>query len=136
VPSADQEGLMMSRQMTNELQQCIDLCEQGHRCCEETVTRCMEMGGDQMRRIGMMIMSCADCCRMSADMMTRCWGAGGDAEICAVSMKVLEMCAELCEASSDLCRKTDDAQLKECAEILNQCAEMCHKMTPRAMQSA
>lgn len=126
----------MTRQMTGELQQCIDMCEQCHRMCEEMVTTCMETGGDQMRRAGMMMMSAADICRMSADMMTRCWAMKGESDICGMSMKTVELCADMCDMGANTCRDVGGAEMNQCAEMMARCAQMCRKMTPQAMRSA
>jgi hypothetical protein len=132
----DQEVWSMIRQMTGELQQCVDTCEQCHRMCEEMMTRCMETGGEQMRRTGMMLMSCADICRMSADMMTRCWAIEGESDMCRISMKILEMCADMCDMGADMCRSVGSSEMNNCADMMARCAQMCRKMTPKAMQPA
>ncbi|MCE7002464.1 four-helix bundle copper-binding protein [Kibdelosporangium philippinense] len=123
----------MTRQMSANMQQCIDLCNQCHNMCEQMMSHCMEMGGDQGMRLGMMMMSCADMCRMNADMMMRCTSMKADMAMLDMCSRMSMMCADMCQMGADMCRQTNDPQLMECADMLMRCADMCRMMTPEMM---
>lgn len=108
-------------QMSEEMQQCVQACLDCHRICLETVTYCLQMGGEHADPAHIrLLLDCAEICQTSANFMLR--GSELHGPTCAVCAEVCERCAQSCE------RMGDDAQMKACAEVCRRCAESCTRM--------
>lgn len=95
----------------------IDSMMKCHQMCEEQMMACLQRGGEHAQQAHMMLMmDCADMCRMTADMMMR----GSE-----MAAKMCEMCADLCMRNAENCERMGDA---ECAAMCRECAEACRKM--------
>ncbi|MDQ3516411.1 MAG: four-helix bundle copper-binding protein [Gemmatimonadota bacterium] len=109
------------------MQSCIDVCNECHSVCIETVHHCLSLGGKHAE-VGHIttLLDCADICRTSADFMLR--GSERHPESC-------QACAAVCRACEESCRSMgDDEQMKKCADVCGRCAESCEKMAShRAM---
>ena len=109
------------RQMSANMQDCINECLSCHSVCLETVAYCLEQGGkhaaaDHVR----LLLDCAEICQTSANFMLR--GSGLHTRTCAACAEVCEQCAASCE------RMAGDAQMTVCAEACRRCAESCRRM--------
>ena len=111
--------------MSKEMQDCVEACMSCHSMCEETMSSCMQMGGQGQMRIMRALIDCADMTRMCADMMMR--RSPMSAEMCAMCAKACEMCAEACMSMPD------DPQLMRCAQACRRCAETCRAMAGMTM---
>lgn len=103
------------------MRECIDQCQRCHDTCTETVTYCLEMGGEhaQPEHIRVML-DCAQICQTSADFMLRMSDLPG---------KTCEVCALVCETCADDCdRFADDETMQNCAEVCRSCARSCREM--------
>ncbi len=114
-----------SRQMSEQLQQCIRLCEECHNICLETVSYCLQMGS-QMSALHIepghmtLLMDCAEICQTSANFMLR--ASRQHPRTCAVCAEICDLCARSCEQFAD------DAQMRACADACRRCAESCRQM--------
>ena len=110
--------------VSNDMQLCIEICQECHATCLETVMHCLSMGGAHAApdHIGLML-DCADICRTSADFMLR--GSPRHALTCSA-------CAEVCEACAADCDRFEDAFMKECAAVCRRCAASCREMAAGA----
>jgi hypothetical protein len=109
------------RQVSAEMQECIQNCLDCHAICVETATYCVQMGGKHAEPTHVrLLMDCAQICATSADFMLRQSELHGHA--CAVCAEVCERCAQSCEEMGD------DAQMRACAEMCRRCAESCRRM--------
>ena len=118
-----QPGTMTA--MSKEMQDCVQACMSCHTICEETMSSCMQMGGQGQMPIMRALIDCADMTRMCADMMMR--RSPMSAEMCAMCAKACDMCAEACMSMPD------DKQMMRCAEACRRCAEMCRAMSGATM---
>ena len=110
--------------MSKQMQACIEACMTCHRVCEETMSACLEMGGQAQMQIMRTLMDCGDMTRMCADMMMR--RSPMAADMCALCARMCDMCAEACMSMPG------DAQMARCAEACRRCAEMCRAMAGAA----
>lgn len=102
------------------MEQCIQRCSDCHDVCLETVTWCLEQGGEHASPSHIkLLLDCAQICETSADFMLR--GSDAHGRTCAV-------CAELCERCADDCEQMDGDQMQRCAEECRRCAESCREM--------
>ncbi|WP_324783121.1 four-helix bundle copper-binding protein [Streptomyces sp. H51] len=111
--------------MSKEMQDCVEACMACHSVCEETMSSCMQMGGQAQMQIMRALIDCSEMTRMCADMMMR--RSPMAAEMCALCAKACDMCAEACMSMPD------DAQMTRCAEACRRCAQMCRTMAGATM---
>ncbi|MET7846392.1 hypothetical protein ABZT45_49670, partial [Streptomyces sp. NPDC005356] len=57
--------------MSKEMQDCVTACMSCHSVCEETMSSCMQMGGQPQMQIMRALIDCSEMTRMCADMMMR-----------------------------------------------------------------
>lgn len=95
------------------------------RSCYETITHCLELGGEhaEPRHINALL-DCAQICETTAAFMSR--GSELHPKLCAVCADACERCAQECE------RFPDDKVMAECAEICRQTAKSCRSMAGTA----
>lgn len=108
--------------MADEIQTCIQNCTTCHQICLQTISHCLEKGGEHASSEHIRILSdCAEICSVSANFMTR--GSDLHPTICGA-------CAEACLACADSCEQVagSDEVMKTCADVCRQCAESCQKM--------
>lgn len=110
--------------LTDEMQQCINNCQECHRICEQLIPYCLSQGGmhSEPRHI-QTLLTCADICRTSAHFMM--WNSDLHSKVCGVCAEVCLQCAVDCE------RMSDDKMMKLCAEVCRRCAASCEKMAVR-----
>ncbi|GAA0907458.1 four-helix bundle copper-binding protein [Streptomyces thermoalcalitolerans] len=111
--------------MSKEMQDCVQACMSCHTVCEETMSSCMQMGGQTQMQIMRALMDCSEMTRMCADMMMR--RSPLAAEMCAMCAKACDMAAEACMSMPD------DKMMTRCAEECRRCAEMCRTMAGASM---
>ncbi|MGW2649597.1 four-helix bundle copper-binding protein [Streptomyces sp. NPDC001393] len=111
--------------MTQQMQDCVNACMSAHTMCEETMSSCMQRGGQAQMQVMRALMDCSETTRMCADMMMRRSPMSGD--MCSMCAKACEMCAEACMAMPD------DPQMMRCAEACRRAAEMCRAMAGTKM---
>jgi len=108
--------------MADDVQKCIQNCTTCHQICLQTISHCLEKGGEHASAQHIRVLSdCAEICSVSANFMTR--GSDLHPAICGA-------CAEACLACADSCEQVagSDEVMKACANICRQCAESCQKM--------
>jgi len=108
-----------------EMDRCIRDCLDCARSCYETISHCLELGGEHAtpNHIGALL-DCAQLCETSAALMAR--GSDLHPQLCAVCAEACERCAEECE------RFPDDKAMAACAEICRQAAASCRTMAQMA----
>ncbi|MBD0417616.1 four-helix bundle copper-binding protein [Streptomyces sp. TRM S81-3] len=111
--------------MSKEMQDCVDACMSCHTVCEETMSICLQRGGQAQTQIMRSLIDCAETTRMCADMMMRRSPMAG--EMCAVCARACDMCAEACMTLPD------DPQMMRCADSCRRCAELCRTMAGATM---
>ncbi|MEU2058374.1 four-helix bundle copper-binding protein [Streptomyces bungoensis] len=111
--------------MSKEMQDCVEACMAAHTVCEETMSCCLQMGGQSQMQIMRALMDCSETTRMCADMMMR--RSPMSQEMCAMCARACDMCAEACMSMQD------DQQMMRCADACRRCAEMCRTMAGATM---
>ncbi len=109
----------------NELQPCIDQCQQCHAICVQTMQYCLRQGGqhadaDHIR----LLADCAQICATSAEFMLR--DSPLHNHTCGACAAVCEQCAQSCGGISD------GETMQQCAEACRRCAESCREMAGTA----
>lgn len=112
---------MTHTQSSVDLRDCIRECEECHDICAETVSYCLQKGGDHAEPDHIrLLLDCAEICQTSANFMLRV--SDLHTETCRACAVVCQRCAESCQ------RMTNDAQVKRCAEVCRRCGESCERM--------
>lgn len=116
----------MPQKQSAEMQRCIDLCQECHEVCLQTVNHCLEKGGRHAEPAHIrLLLDCDQICATSADFMIR--GSDLHTSTCRVCAEVCERCAEDCD------RFGDDAAMRSCAEVCRRCAQSCMQMAGAAV---
>ena len=106
---------------SDQMRHCIELCQECHRVCLETIPYCLSKGGQHARPEHIrLMMDCVEICQTSANFMIR--GSELHVQTCAACAEVCEKCAEDCE------HMRDDQRMAECAAICRRCSESCREM--------
>ena len=109
--------------INKETQICVDLCQQCHAACLDTITHCLNMGGEHANPEHIrLLMDCAQICATSADFMIR--DSAYHMDSCGVCAKVCEDCAASCENLG----KTE-RELQACMDICRRTSEACYQMS-------
>ncbi len=115
--------------VSSGMQACIDECLDCHSICIETVTHCLQQGGEHAdpTHIGLLL-DCAESCQTSANFTLR--NSKLHNRICGV-------CAEVCTSCADSCDSMGGEEfMKRCAESCRRCAESCRKMAGPSSRAA
>jgi hypothetical protein len=103
-----------------QMNECIRNCMDCHAICLETITYCLEKGGQHASHEHIALLStCADICTTSADAMLR--GTEVHQFTCGA-------CAEICRRCAEACERMGDPEMARCAEICRRCADSCAAM--------
>lgn len=110
----------------DEMQKCIQLCQDCHALCTQTVAHCLKLGGrhaalDHIR----LLLDCAEICETTAHYLIR--GSSLHERMCGLCADVCRQCAENCVQIAE-----DDQMVKECAELCRRCAGSCERMSSKA----
>jgi hypothetical protein len=105
----------------DEMQRCIDECEQCRDTCLLTVVHCLRRGGRHadVKHITMLL-DCVDMCATSTNIMLR--GSELHRLACETCAVVCDACAAACEAFHH------DGAMRRCAEQCRRCAEACREV--------
>jgi len=107
--------------MDQKMRECVDACQTCHDSCTETVSHCLQMGGEHAEATHIrLLLDCAEICQTSANFMLRMSDA--HAQICGVCADICDQCADDCE------RFTDDEMMQQCAGACRNCAQSCRDM--------
>lgn len=102
------------------MQECIDRCQSRQEICFESISHCLELGGEHATAEHIrMLMACAEICDTSARFMLL--GSQYHARTC-------DVCADVCEACAKDCDRFDDDLMKRCADVCRRCAESCREI--------
>lgn len=102
-----------------KLQSCIDQCFSCAQVCESCHSACLEENDGDLLRCIRLDRECAEICMFTAQWLMR------EAEFAPVLMGV---CAEVCEACEEECRKHDHMEhCRKCADACHDCAEECRR---------
>jgi hypothetical protein len=106
--------------MSEEVRECIQDCLDCFRTCNQTLLRCLSMGGKHAKLEHVnLIMDCARICNTNVDFMLR--NSAYYPQSCGLT-------ADICDECSDVCERFEDGFMKECALVCSRCAESCREM--------
>lgn len=110
---------MLREQISAELNECIRVCLDCYRTCQQTAAvHCLELGGKHVEPQHLRLMlSCAEVCRTAAALMLN--NSPQHHLQCAV-------CAEICRQCAESCREIGD--MDECVTACEACEESCQRM--------
>lgn len=110
---------MLREQISAELNECIRVCLDCYRTCQQTAAvHCLELGGKHIEPQHFRLMlSCAEVCRTAAALMLN--NSPQHHLQCAV-------CAEICRQCAESCREIGD--MDECVTACEACEESCQRM--------
>ncbi|GHG67205.1 four-helix bundle copper-binding protein [Comamonas sp. JC664] len=104
-----------------DMRQCIEDCLACHRVCLETLTYCLEQGGEHAEAKHLrLLMDCAEMCQTGASFMLR--GSELQTRTCFACSEVCARCAESCA------RLGKDPRMKACADLCARCSGSCWRM--------
>ena len=119
----------MEQHSPQDLEQCIDNCQQCHETCLRTISYCLEQGGRHAEASHIRLMlDCAQICATSADFMIR--GSDLHRLTCGACAEVCDRCAE------DCARMGDDETMRHCADACRRCADSCNRMAGHVLAGA
>lgn len=111
------------RNLSREVQECIENCTRCHQICEQTISHCLRLGGTHADVNHIRILrDCAQACTSAADFMLR------DSDL---HPKACSLCADTCLACAEDCEHLapEDQMMHLCAEVCRDCAESCRLMS-------
>ena len=94
--------------LPQDMLQCIELCNDCHKACLETVMYCLQQGGNhaEANHVRQMF-DCAEICQTSANFMQR--GSDLHVHTCAACAAVCRRCAEDCRRCAEFCEHMSHA---------------------------
>ena len=108
-------------QLSAEMLQCVEDCQECHAICTETIMYCLQMGGRHADATHIRTMlDCAEACATSAHFMLR--QSALHRRTCAVCAEACTECAVSCE------RFTDDQVMQQCTEACRNTAASNEKL--------
>jgi hypothetical protein len=116
---------MDGHRMSEEMQRCIQLCQDCHVTCIQIIDHCLKLGNrhaapDHIR----LLMDCAQHCTTTVDFMAR--ESLLHDRTCSLCSEIYRLCAESCEQVGG-----DDQMIKQCAELCRRCARSCEQMASK-----
>jgi hypothetical protein len=109
----------------DEMQKCIQLCQECHALCTQTVVHCLKLGGRHAAPEHIsLLLDCAQICETTAQYLLR--GSSLHERMCG-------LCAEVCRQCGQNCVQVagDDQMVKQCAEMCRRCADSCERMASK-----
>lgn len=121
---------MAHKPISQEMRDCITICNECAAICVETASHCLAMGGEhaEARHIGLLA-DCVNVCHTSTNFMLR--GSEFHPRVCGVCAEVCRACAESCDRIAG-----GDELMMRCADVCRRCAESCERMPGRATRRA
>jgi len=109
-------------QMSPELRDCIQRCQECYAICKETITHCLMLGGEHASADHQRILAdCAQACITCVDFMLRI--SKYHPEYCALCADVCKECARSCDHLGK-----GDETMQKCADLCRRCEQSCRSM--------
>lgn len=103
--------------LNDDMRNCIEMCVDSANICTETISHCLEAGGEHATPEHIHLLTdCASICRTAAGFLLR--GSKFHVDAC-------NLCAKVCRECADDCREFGEQWMKECADACARCAESC-----------
>lgn len=109
----------------DEMAKCIQLCQDCHALCTQTIGHCLKLGGRHAAPDHIhLLLDCAQLCETTAEYLLR--GSSFHERMCGLCAEVCRQCAENCVQVAG-----GDQIVKKCAEMCRQCAGSCERMASK-----
>ena len=109
----------------DEMQKCIQLCQDCHALCVQTIGHCLKLGGRHAALEHIRLFEdCAQMCATAADYMLR--ESPFHDRICRLCSDLCKQCGKDCEQVAE-----DDQMVKQCIEMCRKCAGSCERMASK-----
>lgn len=103
--------------MDSKMKSAMESASKCHKKCLETISHCLEMGGEHTEKSHMTtLMDCAEICMVAEHSMMR---------ESPTHMSISVACAVVCDACAESCERIEDKEMEECAKACQKCAEDC-----------
>jgi len=110
--------------LSQDMLACIELCQNCHKACQETLMYCLQQGGRHVQADHVRLMlDCSEICQTATNFMQR--GSDLHVHTCAACAEVCRRCAEDCK---QMAKADNDNRMAACAEMCRRCAESCQRM--------
>jgi len=111
----------------DEMQKCIQLCQDCHALCVQTIGHCLKLGGRHAALEHIRLFEdCAQMCATAADYMLR--ESPFHDRICRLCSDLCKQCGKDCEQVAE-----DDQMVKQCIEMCRKCAGSCERMASKVV---
>jgi hypothetical protein len=105
----------------HENQSCIEACVRCAQACEHCESACL--GEHDLEHM-------TACIHLDHDCAAICWAAAGFvSRDSRFAQDICRVCAEICDACGNECRRHKYDHCQACAEACEQCAEECRRMS-------
>lgn len=111
----------------SELDQCARLCRDCYTTCQRVVAQAYPQATLQLH---MLLLSCADACRVCADMLDRAAELDGQLAMGTLAQTMSETCAHICTTTAEACWQADSGTMREPVARLRDCAHQCRDLSP------
>jgi hypothetical protein len=109
------------QELDDDMQVCIQNCDECAQVCERVISHCVRMGGKHAEESHLRLLrDCENICAISSRFMLR--NSEFHSRICGVCAEICEACAKDCDSFGD------DEMMQECASVCRRCADSCTKM--------
>lgn len=107
--------------MNTTYEECIRACLECMEACNTCYDACLKEENLKMMASCVRIdRECADICAFAAKSMQ---------SNSPFAHQICQLCADICEACGNECKKHDHEHCQKCAEVCFKCAEACRKMS-------
>lgn len=108
--------MMATTENRDDLQACIEACEEALHACQECAAADIREGGDA--QCALINLDCADICAATLNALAR--GSQHHGDFCALCAHLCRVCAQACEIHAG-----KHAHCKRCQEACEACATAC-----------
>ncbi len=119
--------MMHGYEISTEMREAIQNCEECHGTCTEITAYSLGQGGNYADPDHVaLLLDCAQVCAVCTDFMLRLSHFHG---------RVCDVCSAICGRCADSCERVGpaDRKMKQCADVCRRCAESCRRMAGAAM---
>lgn len=113
---------MTMAQRSDVVERCIQACRDCNETCLETMTHCLNKGGEHAETSHMKVLrDCGDSCCSTVEHMLR--SSQFSSEYCDLCARICDECATSCDQFKD------DQRMSSCSESCRGCGDVCREMT-------
>lgn len=113
-------------QLSPEMRQCLESCNDCHSVCLNTLHYCLGKGGQHANPTHLQLMiDCSEICQTCTNFLLR--SSQVHARACEICSEICDLCAHDCDLLAN------DQQMRMCADACRRCSDECRNLaTSRA----